>query len=1236
MPIDTSVSPYFDDYDPKKEFTKVLGVAGRVSQVREFNQAQSIQNDFLSRLGNAVLRNGQVINGCIVTIDQESNQATISEGQVFLNGLVRDISEQIVDITGKGDESLGLKITEAIVTESDDESLYDNADGYKNKGNSGAHRIKEAVTWVVNDNASMIIYSLRDGQLLNTTKVDDTLAQVSDLLARRTFDENGSYKVRGLNILNRNEHDEDNAYVTVVEGKAYVQGYEVTKSASSRVGIRKTTDTRVQYNESKTFGNQLTYEFNNQPVKEVKKLSCIIRKNKKMTRGNISGGLDPIEDEREGSIVGIVKVSQGDTTYNQGADFVFQSNGIDWSPNGSEPDTGVQYDLTYDYNQVMLPTEYDIVHNDIRNQTFTYEIVRSSSSNTDSLLVPDGCTLINVNRVYQSDKTYSINEDWKATGTSPENYKLDWSSAQEKPENGTTYNVELVLQTSTVDETKDFLNITAVGENTPLVGSSFMMDYEFYLGRSDLIVIDTQGYCSVVEGIPDMMRKVYAPSNKDERVLPVGTVTIYPNSYDLDVYSYKNIRLDQGQLYNVRQRVDNLEYNVALDDLDKEAMEGETATLLRGIFTDGFIGVTKADVTHKEFDCSFDFDNGYLLLPQNEGVSGVTPNGQGNAETKGGIASAPFDEEVYISQPLATTEFLVNPYAVYDNLAIVELDPYVDNWVDSTKLTVDGGTSYKDEYVEVNGGTRYVDGGTTRKREVRGTIFPDYDVTTYRDERSTSYSDTSSTNTTTRTQTDMILDEAILYMRPIKVKVNGSNFTVNADNLTGYFNDMKVNLSPLDATSSGSNEGTVRSDSNGKFSAEFTIPEGVPCGNVEMRVENDYNHGGTNFSAQGRKQIIQDTVFKTVTTTHTRTKYDVVTRYTTITTIHDPLAQSFYIDEDTVLTKLGLFFSEKDSSKNIILEVRELDNGYPSATILMQQVVDSSSINVSEDAKTETEIVFDQPLYLEGGKSYCFVIVSDSNKYKMWTAQLGEIDEHSFEEAYHVVTNPYIEGVMFSSSNAQTWNAHQDTDLKFKLYRASFSESGIVMYSPVTVDQATAMVLAAQSADYNNQGVHWYYQLENSEDWLPIETFCYWNLNEEVSQVSLKCELQIDSKNTSPFLNIESVNLVYYNNESSGNYVSRQVVMDNPFDTIQVSIEAYTTGNTGFKMFYSLKDDDSEWVEMKNPDRAQVDQYFYRYTYTDSELPERTNKCRIKIELSTSNALETPVLRKLMVIMKNV
>ena len=51
-------------------------------------------------------------------------------------------------------------------------------------------------------------------------------------------------------------------------------------------------------------------------------------------------------------------------------------------------------------------------------------------------------------------------------------------------------------------------------------------------------------------------------------------------------------------LSKLTRRVDDIEYNQALTDLDKEAIEGEVATELKGIFTDGFIGVTKADTSH--------------------------------------------------------------------------------------------------------------------------------------------------------------------------------------------------------------------------------------------------------------------------------------------------------------------------------------------------------------------------------------------------------------------------------------------------------------------------------------------------------------------------------------------------------------------------------------------------------------------------------------------------------------
>lgn len=1239
MAEDITLSPYFDDYDPDKNFTKIVGVAGRVSQTREFTQAQDIQSDYLERLGNAVLKNGKVLSGCDLTIDQEMSEATLASGQVFIDGLVRNVPEATVEISGVGSETIGVKIEVSLVKETDDDSLYDNAEGYKNYGNSGAHRIKEQPSWVANDPSAVTIYTLVDGQRVVPVDQDDTMYKVNETLARRTFDENGSYKVTGLQILDRKQHDEENLYVSVTEGKAYVAGYETVKDTVSRVAIRRATDTRTQYNETNDFVADVTYPIANTPVENVIEVNCIVQKTVNMTRGNISGGLDRIVDSREGSVVEIVKVWAGDTTYQAGVDYSFDQDGINWALSGTEPQSGSQYQVTYKFNQVMNPEEYRVSHRDVHHSTVRYTILRGEKE-SDSLPIPNGVKVVKVNRVYKGETAYSVDTDWVLAG-SVNSYRIDWSAQGSEPEAQESYDVEIVILVENPDnQAHEYLEFTSP-EYPIVVGSKFVMDYSYYLARTDLVVMNPNAVCSVVEGQPDVLRRSYPPTNSNERVIPIGTVTAYPNSDTVDVVSYRNYRLDQGQLYNIRQRVDNLEYNVAMSDLDEEAMEGETPTQLRGVFTDGFIGPTKADVTHKEFDCSFDFDNGYLMLPQNEGIVGMQPNREGSARMNGGIASAPYEEIVYIEQPYATEDFLVNPYAVYDNLAIVELNPYVDNWVDSTRLTVDGGTTYDTDYREVNGGTRYVDGGTVRRREVRGTIFPDYTVTTHEQTRSTSYETTKSQNVTQRTQTDIILDEAILYMRPIDIEVTGSNFTLNADNLTAYFNDGKVNLRPEGGTQAGTDVGTVKSDSAGKFRAKFTVPEGTPCGNVEVRVENDYNHGGTRFSAQGRKQIIQDTVFTTVTNVTTRTKYDTVTDYTVITTIHDPLAQSFYVDDDIVLTDIGLFFSEKDDTKNVIIEVRDLDNGYPSANILMQQVVDSSDVTTSDDASQETKVVLKQPLYLKGGQSYCFVIVSDSNKYRMWTAKLGGVDDKTQPELYQVVQNPYIEGVMFSSSNAQTWTDHQESDLKFKLYRAKYTGPGVIIYPEAQMDNATAMVLAAQTADYDNQGVHWYYRPISNDDsdnetWLPIETFSYWNLSRQVTRVALKCELETKSDNMSPFLNVESVNLVYYNNSNTGAYVSRQVVMEQEFDTLQVSVEAYTTPNTSFKVLYSLVDDDSVWNEMTEPETTPVDQYFTRYTYTTESLPEHTNKCRFKIELKSEEALETPVLRKLITIMKNV
>lgn len=68
MPIQTdlSVSPYFDDFDPEKNYYKILFQPGVAVQARELNQLQTILQNQIERFGDNVLRKGTVIEGCNV------------------------------------------------------------------------------------------------------------------------------------------------------------------------------------------------------------------------------------------------------------------------------------------------------------------------------------------------------------------------------------------------------------------------------------------------------------------------------------------------------------------------------------------------------------------------------------------------------------------------------------------------------------------------------------------------------------------------------------------------------------------------------------------------------------------------------------------------------------------------------------------------------------------------------------------------------------------------------------------------------------------------------------------------------------------------------------------------------------------------------------------------------------------------------------------------------------------
>jgi len=166
-----------------------------------------------------------------------------------------------------------------------------------------------------------------------------------------------------------------------------------------------------------------------------------------------------------------------------------------------------------------------------------------------------------------------------------------------------------------------------------------------------------------------------------------------------------------------------------------------------------------------------------------------------------------------------------------------------------------------------------------------------------------------------------------------------------------------------------------------------------------------------------------------------------------VTEFYDPLAQTFDVGNPNgvFLTSCDLFFSTKDEELPCSVEIRTVELGTPTTTIipLSKKELLPADISVSTDATAATRFTFDSPIYLEGGgKEYAIVVVSPSTEYNVWISRLGEedISSRGLGESQKVLITqqPYL-GSLFKSQNASTWTPSQLEDLKFRLYKAEFT-----------------------------------------------------------------------------------------------------------------------------------------------------------------------------------------------------
>ena len=1129
--LDISQAPYYDT-NLDNNYTQLLFRPGFHLQSRELNELQSSQKRIVKNIADCFLKDGDIKSGAQILIEDiegsiEKN-ITVTDGKIYLNGVVRDFYKQTVKLKGKGLESVGLRLEREAIQSIDDERLTSPASGTPNYGLPGADRLKETLILTANDEKSTTLYVLQDGKLITNNKNDEdtVLNKFLAMLARRTFDESGHYKVRGMELSQKAQSDKDNLYLNLSSGKAYVNGWEIEKQTATTIPIARSNDTRNIVAEPKIFeSGKKRYLLNNNPVSKIDRLVGVIKVSQRLTRQGSVNGTDPIPSEFT-PVAEILSIKQANTstTYKKNTDYVLESDTIRWLDGGKQPDLGASYEIEFTYNKTMIP-----------------------------------------------------NEDYKLT----------------------------------VDRGEYYVEI--LNGDIPVDRSQMIIDYTFYLHYIASITLDEKGALRAIAGQSDTIDKLAPADITDQDVLLLGYVQVAPVNDVLKITNSRNLRSDMARIQRMFERLEDMELNQAITDLDKEALEGEEATQLKGIFTDGFLGFSKADINHPDFNASIDVATNELTLGYKIGTNKLSVDKDKSKDIKEyeRIVTASGEEKISDRQPYATKAHRINPYTAFPKTPSLKIYPQVDNWIETSSIVLreDGGTEVSYDSIRRDTGRQ---GRLGRWYEWRQT---------------TSQSTKESSYQTTSTSVD-VTDSAIEYMRPIEISLTGTRFLPKQDNIKVLFNDIEVDAKPLNDTYKGS-EGALAADSNGVVKAKFTIPEKVRCGTVSVdifAVEYPKLKGQTPFTANG--------TLETTTTTHTTTTHKTYTTvYTTNWYQHyvDPVAQTFSVAKDQMLNSIGLYFASKDKDHDLRIQVRKCENGYPSQETLTEKIINFEDINISEDGTAQTKIFFDNPVYLKAKEQYAITVLSNSPTASIYVQELGKKDLASQSI---VLENPYIPGLMFESSNAIAWSPKQNFNIKFDLYINDYAKKSFVYFNAVKGIEYDSIRLLSDTSVPLDCSLEWSYSTDDAKTWLPIAVDNQIDLLKKVDNVIIRATMTTKG-NISPAIALDSLLLAGSLNDSKSSYISRNIVTDVKYSNVKVVVDVYAPSGTGVVFYYATDRDGKEWKKLTQQGEGKVKKVggYIEYTYQATESSPQNN-FRVKVDLSTNSSAVIPRVRRLKCIMK--
>lgn len=261
-------------------YVKYLESGGIDFTNRTFQNSETLVLETPLTYGNFTIQVGQgVCNTITENSISEGSGVSVSSGIYFVRGVFARVDSQIIlldQYSSKPSYKVGFNVIEEVVSSDQDESLFDNAQGFSNYAAPGADRFK-----ITLELSKRSLDDIETNSFVEILRVDNGVPQffnknsqynlIRDELARRTADESGDYFVipfslfvrdslndrilskgvyfEGQKTVQGNNPSEDMMVYQIGPGKAYVNGYDVETISPKLLDVSKPRTTETTKNQ---------------------------------------------------------------------------------------------------------------------------------------------------------------------------------------------------------------------------------------------------------------------------------------------------------------------------------------------------------------------------------------------------------------------------------------------------------------------------------------------------------------------------------------------------------------------------------------------------------------------------------------------------------------------------------------------------------------------------------------------------------------------------------------------------------------------------------------------------------------------------------------------------------------------------------------------------------------------------------------------------------------------------